>query len=246
MRNHQTNTPLPDGFMEWSEWDHRTFATEEERVAYYIALTHRTSWKIVSPVALSWEGWDMWRESLRKEFPVRNFFQITIPDAIRKVFKYKIGNRLHDLKWAFIHRYVPRHQYNVLRPKSLKPGYYDPDMRILHACMDELREYFEKGVPEIDWDATDHHSTAYAEMKEIYNWWVNIYPNQEDLFDKEHPFPDLPSLGYVLGDKHADEPLVIEWRRVAELRRKAEAEWYKTEEEMLIRLMKIRRSMWYA
>lgn len=245
MSMHQTKIDLPESFKEWSEWDHETFATEEERVAFYIEKTREHKWKIVSPIALSWEGWDMWKEQLRREFPVRNFIRVRVRDFFRKIFKYKIGRRLHDLKWAFIHRYVPRHQYNVLRPATLKPGYYDPCDRILHACMEELRTYFEQGAVDIDWESDEGHSKIHAEMKEIYNWWVNIRPNQEELLEKEHPYVSLPSFGYGFNARHADEPLVIEWRRVMDIHRKAEDEWINTEQEMLIRLMKIRKSLWY-
>ena len=245
MGSHETKIPLPDSFMEWSEWDHKTFATEEERVAYYIEETRKHKWKIVSPVALSWEGWDIWKAELRKEFPIRNFIQIKIPRAFRKVFKYGINKRFHDLKWKFIHRYVPRHQYNVLRPASLKPGYHDPCERILHACMEELREYFEKGAPDISWDSDEHHAHVYSEMKEIYDWWVNTYLNHEERLDKEYPFPKDVPIGRILGHKHDDDPAVIEWRRIADIHHKAEDQLLAQEEEMLIRLMKIRRSLWY-
>lgn len=245
MSSHETKIPVPESFKEWSEWDHKTFATEEERVAFYIEETRKHKWKIVSPIALGMGGWDIWKTELRKEFPIRTFIRIKIPSVFRKIFTYRIGKWLHDLKWKFIHRYVPKHQYNVLRPATLKPGYYDPCDRILHACMEELREYFEKGAPDISWDSDEHHAQVYSEMKEIYNWWTDTFKNHEDRLNKEYPFPDLPTMFYAFNPRHADEPIVIEWRRIADIHRVADDKLIEEEEQMLIRLMKIRKSMWY-
>ena len=55
---------------------------------------------------------------------------------------YRIASRLSSLKWAFMHRWVPRHQYNVIRT-GLRPGYYDIDKLMLHGCFALLRRYVE-------------------------------------------------------------------------------------------------------
>lgn len=237
---------MPDSFKEWSEWDHNTFKTEEERVAHYIELTREHRWKIVSPPALTFTGWDLWKTGLRKEFPVREFFFVRLPKAFNRVFKYGISRRLHDLKWKFIHRYVPRHQYNVLRPSTLKPGYYDPTDRILHACMEELRVFFEKGAPDISWDSSPSHQAAYDEMKIIYDWWVNEYPKQDDILDERYPITGVTrDLGRFLDTEDGVDTEVDNWRENARLRHIQEDEWNAIEDQMLQRLMKIRRHLWY-
>ena len=245
-KSHETKIPLPDSFKDWSEWDHKTFKTEEERVAYYIEQTRNARpWKLVSPVALSWTGWDMWKRELRKNFPVRHFIYRTLPDLRRKTIG-KVGHKLDRLKWAFIHRYVPRHQYNVLRPSTLKPGYYDPTDRILHACMEELREFFEKGAPDIGWDATPEHQAAYDEMKIIYNWWVNEYPKQDDILDERYPITGvLKDIGKFLDSEDGTDSEVDNWRENSRKRHIQEEEWNAIEDQMLERLMKIRRHLWY-
>lgn len=243
---HATKYDMPEGFANWSEWDAETFKTEEERVAYYIDRTREQKWKIVSPVALSWTGWDMWKMEVHKNFPVRAFFQLTVRGFLRKIFKYKIGGRLSRIKWSLIHRYVPRHQYHILRPATLKPGYHDPSERILHGVMEDFRVFFEQGASHVDWSADPHHQEVYEEMKLIYDWWVNEYPKQDDILDERYPIIGAgKNPGRFLDGYHDDEPDVIEWKKNAEMRRIQQEEWAALEEEMLIRLMKIRRHLWY-
>lgn len=50
--------------------------------------------------------------------------------------------RIKDAVWWFRWRFDPRHQYNVVKT-GLKPGYYDIDTLLLHASMSLLCRYVE-------------------------------------------------------------------------------------------------------
>src|SRR5665213_300874 len=116
------------------------FDTDEETINHYLTLTAKYRCRIITPFALGMSAWDDWHEQLAARFPIRSFIQETIPRAWKQAAGYRIKHFFKDLKWGFKHRYIKKHQYNVLRPKTLEPGYYDPDTRILHACMEDLRE----------------------------------------------------------------------------------------------------------
>ncbi len=222
------------------------FDTDQQTIDHYLDLTSKFRWRIVSPYALGLGAWDDWQDQLAARFPIRTFIQETIPRLWRKLAGYRIARFFKDLKWGFKHRYIKRHQYNVLRPKTLEPGYYDPQTRILHACMEDLCRFYEHGAPQIDWDAEPYHQHVYKEMTDIYTWWTKEFPTREEEWEKANPSPqDIEWRRLFSNGKHDNDPDVIEWKRVADLRRKMDEKWSEDEQDMLIRLMKIRRSLWY-
>lgn len=115
-----------------------------------------------------------------------------------------------------IHRWHPKHQYNVVRIKSLEPGYYDPDIRMLHACFDMYVEWFRYNTIEAELmnkESIDGNNPGmWDEMMELYKWWTVEKPER-------------------------DRAEFITWESNEEHEEK--------EDEMLIRLMKIRRHIWY-
>lgn len=222
------------------------FDTDQENIDHYLNLTAKYRWRIVTPFALGFGGWDDWHDQLAARFPIRSFVKETIPQTWKDLAGYKIHWFFKDLKWGFIHRYIKKYQYHVLRPKTLEPGYYDPDTQILHACMEAFRQYYERGATQVEWDSDDQHKHVYNEMTDIYNWWTKEYPTQEEKWEAANPFPkDIPWKRLFSNGKHDNDPDVVEHRRVSKLHREIEEKWCQDEEDMLIRLMKIRRSLWY-
>ena len=112
--------------------------------------------------------------------------------AERKLFgslyalRRELGNcipgwrRVSDLYWSIRHRTINR--YNIVKIPTLKPNYWDVDSRLLHSMMALLVYFVEKEKPfeRIDWDSDDEHKKIAAAIKEIYNWWKNVYPKYEE------------------------------------------------------------------
>lgn len=222
---------------------------DDEYFNRFLEKTRQSRWKIYRPGALSWGRWRKWDGAIAEQFPIRNWFHNEFLHFFTRV-GWRVSERVRRTKWFFLHRVVPRHQYHVLRPATLKPGYHDPDERMLHALMEELRCFYENGAPHIEWEADEHHSMVHKEMTEIYNWWVNEYPHQEENLEQTHPYPERPddipdTLLWTMDEEFQDHPAVVESRRVARERREIEDGWEAKEEEMLIRLIKIRKTLWY-
>lgn len=216
---------------------------DTKRIEEALEQTVEHRWKIVTPYALSFPGWDDWREALKAKFPIRYFVQEVVAKEffIDKVWG-NIRRPFKDIKRWFMWRFIRKHQYNIIRPSTLKPGYYDPDTRILHACMHELVEYVKTCDAHTNWEE-EPWKTARAEMQTVYDWWTNVYPTQEEKFDAANPTPDIP-LKELFNNKNENTPEKKEWNRIAALKREAEAEWKKTEDEMLALLIKNRHYMW--
>jgi len=235
---------------ELDELNEKNDFNDDEYFNRFIEKTRQSRWRIYRPSALTRTGWRKWDEAMEEQFPIRNWFHNKFVRFFQNMVK-RISWRTRDAKCAFLHRFVKKHQYHVLRPKTLSPGYYDPDTRILHGMMEELRKFYETGANNIEWESDDLHSDAYKEMTAIYDWWVNEYPNRAERLNQTHPLPDRPSdipntFGWMMDDDFKDHPASIEWSKISKERFEIEESWHKEEEEMLIRLIKIRAFLWYV
>lgn len=207
-------------------------------------------WKIDKPFALQIGEWDDWNSKTKAKYPVRWFIQETIPDKIHSFYCifYRPINRWY---WKFMHRFVPRYRYNVVKPRTLKPNYYDPGTLILHSSMECLVDYYEHSIDHVDWTWEEKWRNAHKELIAIYKWWTEDYPNRDDHFVNGDPLPKYPELpdewGWlsILNEKYEDEPLMKEHKKISKVHMESEEEWYEKTEEMLIRLMKIRTYLWH-
>ena len=115
-----------------------------------------------------------------------------------------------------MHRFWPKYKYNTINITSLEPGYYDPDVRMLHACFDLFAAWFHYNVFEtelMDHASIDENSPGmYDEMMELYKWWTVVKPE----FDVRDDTTYVDSMNFE-----------------------------KVEQEMLVRLIAIRRQIWY-
>jgi len=103
--------------------------------------------------------------------------------AIRNELRYSmIFRRLFDLKYWIEFRTFRK--YHVLKLHT-KPGYSDVTERLIHANFCLLSEFVEKERPfeSTDWSTDNGHIHAAKEIKELYYWWKNVYPN----YDKNDP-----------------------------------------------------------
>mgnify|MGYP001602085484 CR=1 FL=1 len=172
---------------------------------------------------------------------------------------------LKDIKWWFYYRFHPSHRYNKV-DTCLSPGYYDKDKLILHACFSLLVDFVEGELAwiklishqeernKVPWYMTleryrdkharqlalqyliywdqytpddnheqqeiDIHKAEDKEIRELYLWWMDIRPKRVDPF------------GVIKEEYSPDNAMDLD-------------EAYNQEDEdMLIRLMKIRLHMW--
>jgi hypothetical protein len=229
----------------------------------------KNPFKYRSLASATWDEWEDFKKELRENAPIVYFWR----EKIRPFFKYRAFRRIKDAKWAFKHRFVPRHQYNIVRTQ-LPPGYYDVDMRMMYACFALLVDYVEiemswgskkyrdreKGLENLDatinhnanlpdnhdiWDRMpDHQEHAAREAKELYLWWEK-YKDDDDSEYEGCPVSVENGLEILSEQWRKDHPVeYTEWQiwadnaHVETERKKAEAD------EMLMRLIKIRHSLW--
>lgn len=100
----------------------------------------------------------------------------------------------------------------------------------------------EKGLAHLDWEIRDtigQQQSSALEKKEIYLWWTQTRPNRADygsaLFREpgEEPNEDL---GTIFNRPYN--------KQISDMRNKLEQFYHDEDEEMLIRLIKIRHTLW--
>lgn len=179
---------------------------------------------------------------------------------------WTLGNRLYNAKWWLMHRLHPKHRYHII-DSGLTPGYYDVDTLILNGCFSLLCRYVEHehdGVEALsNWAHTlkttacendlDGMSAAQGERESeavaLYRWWKFDRPRDQAKYDqmlthlygrKRSTKPD--ENGHLVWSvdepwTEADEAMNDEFRA---LERKIDSD----EQEMLHRLINVRRSLW--
>jgi hypothetical protein len=113
------------------------------------------------------------------------------------------------------------------------------------------------GIKHLEWASTlddpklpphercDHQAVAAREISAIYDWWVNQRPARKEI---EHTPYDNQGLDGILAcfddDFDRTAPDFIAHQKSMDDAGKQEEEWHDEDEQMLIRLIKVRRSLW--
>lgn len=110
----------------------------------------------------------------------------------------------------------------------------------------------EQGIEET-WEhelMPQHQIDCILTVDEVYQWWKDDYPNRkDDLFDRDDDFDPLMFFGN--GEEHDEKmkedpkySLYLEWKEHCARSRALEEKWRQEEQDMLLKIIKIRSSMW--
>lgn len=220
--------------------------------------------KLPSPVELGWSkynalesrdfpndppgrSWEEWHETVKSMHPIKYFFVKTLTFW----FTVNIWNKLKDFKYWIVSYIIPSRRFHFLdlrQPQgvcdSYQWGWTDVDSKMLYAMFNLLGEYLNKEDPA---DLTDYYSLEeieaelnlkrqhenLVEAKIIYNWWTAERKEDYKVMD------DL-LMAWVEARRNKSPNVEYLWQ----LHKQCDEEFDKKEEEMLIRLIKIRKSLW--
>jgi hypothetical protein len=178
-------------------------------------IARRFTFPKYNDMALTWDAWDKRNERLKRNFPVRWFINETIPDLwrdyvmsparkVRQFFRYRFKERLHIIEL------------------DLKPGYYDPDTRLIHGAFQMLVDYVEIQL------AAMHHAAEEAEKspgepRKRYDLRIRRMKRKHgrdpeaglaylDWQINESQLPGVPMLGGITQSEYAKEKkFLYEW-----------------------------------
>lgn len=137
-------------------------------------------------------------------------------------------------------------KYYLIDTDLKRDQWHDTDSKMLYGMMKLLVDYVEGEEPftHINWDSDEGHVVAAKEIKEIYNWWKNYDNRQTEISVAlnnwyENSFSNKEDVLEQLNRKHTPEV-----QQLFDHHTQLEEALLKEEEEMLIRLVKVRGFMW--
>lgn len=212
---------------------------------------------LTNPTALTLEGWDEHEKQCKEKSPIVHY--------ITDVFFNKV-QRVVSLPWDIVYTLKCYHSNvknnsHVLDGGLEKGQWYDLSYRILPCLFNELVKYIEKekGLSTLEWEKSlvcDEHNgydkddpeygqlTRQAvdaiEQESLYKWYKEVYlqrPDPHDVFNKHYA-----KWGEGFGKMCEEQK--AEWKECNSIYTKILEQYVVEEEEMLVRLVKLRYSLW--
>ena len=157
------------------------------------------------------------------------------------IFARPFKNATYHLRQRFINKLY------LIDTKLDRGKYYDTDSRMLYGMMSLLCQYIEieKPMESINWTDDDHHFNAYFNMMDCYIWWKN-YENRTKEIDRALDTWYASSKQDKNGDwlANLNKPQSVQSEKLFKHLHDLENQLEKEEEEMLVRLVRIRKYLW--
>lgn len=229
--------------------------------------------KLPSPVDLGWskynaledeefsdnpqgKTWQDWHRTVKAMHPVKYWFSETLVNFVRHKIYWPIKHPVSDAHYWLVSHIIPGRRYHMLDlrqthhhdtnhpDKCYHHGWIDVPDKMLFALFNLLGEYLNKEKPHdlTQWYSRDKiesdegmktQQASLDEARAIHHWWISERDNQID--ERNH----LQHLWYE-AKKDKDPQREIYWTKLKELDAKLEDK----DDEMVVRLMKIRRTLW--
>ncbi len=183
-------------------------------------------------------SWEDWHKEVKRDYPVRYFLTDTVPHH----FAVKVAIPLRNFKWWVIDLFRRPHMLDM-RDKEYKGGYIDPCQAVLHANFKLLEMYInekpynlrdEYTDKEIDKQGLRMQQDHYDEAHALYHYWTTT---RKEIHDDNHMLYLAQKAAGEAGDRKEYEYLKKVWLE-------GNREEEEKEQEMLERLIKIRRGFW--
>jgi hypothetical protein len=237
-------------------------------------LFFRKLLKLPTPVDLGWskynaledelfsdepqgKTWQDWHKTVKKMHPVKYWFAETFADFVRYKLWFPIKVPLETAHYWFVSHFIPRRRYHMLDLRQpcgkgefneigdcYRYGWRDVPEKMLFAIFNLLGEYLNKEQPQdltkwytleqIEEDETLKRQHAeLEEAKAIYQWWTVGRKEEQRIHDRLlHDWSEAK--------KHKSPNKDHLW----EMLKQYDIDMLNKTEEMIARLMKIRRSLW--
>lgn len=200
--------------------------------------------------------WEQWERDSKLKYPVRYWLTETLPFWVST----RILRSIKDFSYWLTSHLIPSRKYHLLdlrQPKSLpeeyqyRYGWIDSDSQMLYACFNILCNYVENELGEDspvkhefteeelndpqDGELNRNFKSEYDEIKTIYHWW-----KVDRLVEKKRCSEALTTWY----DAHSEARHSEKEQQLYNELHTLDAGYATKEEEMLIRLIKIRGRMW--
>lgn len=225
------------------------------------------------PGALEWKSWEEWRKSASSKRPFRYFLAETLLDRLQDIFMFPWDAARSFSNWRH-NRFVAKTHYlkTGLKPgcyheldERILHGLFNEFREFVEGELAHMQSWgenekkyvFKRGVcPEAgvdhlkwaaalkheepitdkrdpDWGKPTPQAKAAAKMLDLYRWWTEDRPSRPD---------PMEASGWAeLHDKDVGDKAK---RAALKKLNKIEEDYEAEDERMLVRLIKLRRSLW--
>lgn len=180
------------------------------------------------PAALPCDRREAWDAEMKKKYPVRFFLSRALPRWWARATRV-----LWETPWYWLRTHT-YNRYHILDLRNKVDGYdwgwIDADAQILYACFNILVSFVEKESPEVGLAKTPE------EFWPDHEWQEGERESLQRHIEREQEVRAIYDWWVTERKKEKDESEKGDFEKQAELSDK--------DNEMLIRLMKVRRSLW--
>lgn len=133
---------------------------------------------------------------LKSRWPVRFWLQETMPSKVHSFLFVYIKMPMHNLFWSFRWRFEKKHQYHIIRPRTLQPGYHDLDTRMIHAIFEMVVTFCEvenldghvnnmtnEDIEQLSGPDKDRYE-VYKQLIQLKDWWILDRPYRGQRYDR--------------------------------------------------------------
>lgn len=199
------------------------------------------------PGALTWEEWGGWYAENKKKYPIKYFLSETIP----RWFAVKITMRLSHYKyWLVSHTIRRYHKLDLRQPftdteDDYRWGWVDEDAQLLFANFNILCNYVrainnpkycnfnysDESLKKLEEHESFEQIKHLKEVKVLYEYWT---------IHRKEKLRKRAALLHEWAVNKKNDTDKKRWNALQEYEKEIDNE----EEEMLIRLIKIRKGLW--
>jgi hypothetical protein len=187
--------------------------------------------------------WEDYYDYLKTTFPIRAFIAITVADWLYYTVWMTIKRPVANAYYWLVSHLIPSRRYHMLdlrQPGGYRYGWADIDSRLVYAMFNLLDLFVKHEMPNFYCPTEEEvakepayktQRDAYIEIEAIHRWW-----NVDRVAAKKAISDELNRLYGTRGTRPtADE---------REALHKMEADLEAKMEEMMVRLVKVRGSLW--
>jgi hypothetical protein len=198
--------------------------------------------------------WEDYYKYCKSKWPIKYWLIRSLPYFIKYNVWFKIKNPINKLYWYLRYNFVPGSKYHMLDLRQPKPkdgsysyryGYLEPAEQLLYGMFAALNNYM-KDNADTDTAITSSYSAeeiendlslksqlaAFAEIKLIHKYWNVDREEERKIIDKMQD--------ELYAARKAGKPINYDHKIINKL----EEDILSKEEEMMIRLIKVRNYLW--
>lgn len=193
--------------------------------------------------------WEDWERDAKQAYPIRYFLSETLPSKVDFI-KRKVSN----MKYDFVSKHIKKDHLLDLTHEDNGGILFSEDSKLLYACINILKLFIEvrhggienfKRFVEVQELHLETDRDERRNIVDVYEWFMVERPKaKKELDDADNAWHKYFTDKIIENDGVTPKPRDLEETRLRKTADKLEEVLDKTDEEMLVKLMKARKYLW--